>query len=60
VLNATNEVCVSAFLRDKIKFTEMSRIIERALQSVDYQLSPTLDQLIATDSVTRRIVEGWL
>lgn len=60
VLNAANEVCVSAFLRDKIKFTEMSRIIERALQSVDYQLSPTLDQLIATDSVTRRIVEGWL
>ena len=60
VLNAANEVCVSAFLRDKIKFTEMSRIIERALQSVDYQLSPTLEQLIATDSVTRRIVEGWL
>lgn len=60
VLNAANEVCVSAFLRDKIKFTEMSRIIERALQSVDYQLSPTLDQLIATDTVTRRIVEGWL
>ena len=60
VLNAANEVCVSAFLHDKIKFTEMSRLIERALQSVDYQLNPTLDQLIATDSITRRTVEGWL
>lgn len=60
VLNAANEVCVSAFLRDKIGFTEMSRIIERAMQSVDYQLNPTLDNLIATDCATRRIVEGWL
>ena len=60
VLNAANEVCVSAFLHDKIKFTEMSRLIERALQSVDYQLNPTLDQLIATDCITRRTVEGWI
>ena len=60
VLNAANEVCVAAFLKEKIKFTEMSRLIERALQSSDYQLKPTLDNLIATDCATRRIVEGWI
>lgn len=60
VLNAANEVCVAAFLKEKIKFTEMSRLIERALQSSDYQLKPTLDNLIATDCATRRMVEGWI
>ena len=60
VLNAANEVCVAAFLAERIKFTEMSRLIERALQSSDYQLKPTLDNLIATDSATRRMVEGWI
>ena len=60
VLNAANEVCVAAFLKEKIKFTEMSRLIERALQSSDYQLKPTLDNLIATDCATRRMVEVWI
>ena len=60
VLNAANEVCVAAFLKDRIRFTEMSRLIERAMQSTDYQLKPTLDNLIDTDKATRRMVEGWL
>ena len=60
VLNAANEVCVAAFLKEKIKFTEMSRLIERAMQSIDYQLKPTLDNLLETDRNTRRMVEGWI
>jgi 1-deoxy-D-xylulose-5-phosphate reductoisomerase len=60
VLNAANEVCVAAFLSDKIKFTEMSRLIERAMQSVDYRLKPTLDNLFDTDKQTRQMVKGWI
>ncbi|MBE6303783.1 MAG: 1-deoxy-D-xylulose-5-phosphate reductoisomerase [Bacteroidales bacterium] len=60
VLNAANEVCVSAFLSDKIKFTEMSRLIERAMQSADYRLKPTLDNLFDTDKQTRQMVKGWI
>ena len=60
VLNAANEVCVSAFLNDKIKFTEMSRLIERAMQSADYRLKPTLDNLLETDKQTRQMVKGWI
>ena len=60
VLNAANEACVTAFLHDKIRFHEMSRLIERALQSTDYRLKPTLENLIETDKITRRMVEGWL
>ncbi len=60
VLNAANEECVSAFLKDKIKFTEMSRLIERAMQSADYRLKPTLDNLFDTDKQTRQMVKGWI
>ena len=60
VLNAANEVCVAAFLNDKIKFTEMSRLIERAMQSIDYRLKPTLDNLFETDKQTRQMVKGWI
>ena len=60
VLNAANEVCVAAFLNDKIKFTEMSRLIERAMQSIDYRLKPTLDNLMETDKQTRQMVKGWI
>ena len=60
VYNASNEIAAGLFLEEKIKFTEMSRLIERALQSSDYQLKPSLDNLIATDCATRRMVEGWI
>jgi 1-deoxy-D-xylulose-5-phosphate reductoisomerase len=60
VVNAANEVCVAAFLKEKIKFTEMSRLIERAMQSVDYRLKPTLDNLMETDKQTRQMVKGWI
>ena len=56
----TFQECVAAFLKEKIKFTEMSRLIERAMQSVDYRLKPTLDNLFDTDKQTRRMVEGWI
>ena len=60
VVNAANEVCVAAFLQDKIGFTDMSRIIERAMQSASYQLKPSLDDYIETDSEIRKMVEAWI
>lgn len=60
VVNAANEVCVAAFLADRIKFTDMSRLIERAMQSANYKLTPTLDDYIATDSEIRKMVESWI
>lgn len=60
VVNAANEVCVAAFLQDKIGFTDMSRIIERAMQSASYQLKPSLDDYIETDSEVRKMVEAWI
>ena len=60
VVNAANEVCVSAFLNERIAFTDISRLIERAMQSAEYKLKPTLDDYIATDCEVRKMVETWI
>ena len=60
VVNAANEVCVAAFLADKIKFTDMPRIIERAMQSADFCIKPTLDDYMTTDAEVRKMTENWI
>ena len=60
VVNAANEVCVAAFLADRIRFNDMPRLIERAMQQADYILKPTLDDYLATDKTVRAMVEGWI
>lgn len=60
VVNAANEICVAAFLNDRIKFTDMPRLIERAMNEAHYILNPTLDDYLATDMEIRRMVEEWI
>lgn len=60
VVNAANEVCVAAFLNDCIRFTDMPRLIGRAMDEASYIYNPTLDDYLETDRETRRIVEEWI
>ena len=60
VVNAANEVCVAAFLNDRVKFTDMPRLIERAMNEATYILKPTLDDYLETDKEIRRLVEEWI
>ena len=60
VVNAANEVCVAAFLNDRVKFTDMPRLIERAMDEATYILKPTLDDYLETDKEIRRMVEEWI
>ena len=53
ILNAANEIVVSAFLKEKIKFLDMTSIIEDSLNKISYIANPNLDQLIETDRLTR-------
>ncbi|MAR64465.1 MAG: 1-deoxy-D-xylulose-5-phosphate reductoisomerase [Flammeovirgaceae bacterium] len=57
ILNAANEVVVSAFLKDKIKFLDMTYIIEESLNKISYIANPNLDQLIETDRLTREYTQ---
>lgn len=54
ILNASNEVVVDAFLNEKIKYLDMTKIIEESLNKISYIASPNLDQLIETDMETRK------
>ena len=60
VVNAANEICVAAFLNDRVKFTDMPRLIERAMNEATYILKPTLDDYLETDREIRRIVDEWI
>ncbi|MBC5993158.1 1-deoxy-D-xylulose-5-phosphate reductoisomerase [Pontibacter cellulosilyticus] len=53
ILNAANEVAVSAFLRDEVGFLQMSDIIESCMAKVTYIANPSFDDYVTTDRETR-------
>jgi len=57
ILNAANEVVVEAFLKEKIGFLQMSDIIEETLSKVDFIASPTLEDYLETDRLTRLLTK---
>ncbi|MCS7053389.1 MAG: 1-deoxy-D-xylulose-5-phosphate reductoisomerase [Ignavibacterium sp.] len=56
ILNAANEIAVEKFLLGKIKFSEISKIIYEALSKIEHQKSPSLDDIIECDKITRDFV----
>ena len=57
VLNAANEVVVDAFLKDKVRFLQMSDIIADTLQKCTFVKNPSLEDYIASDAEARRITK---
>ena len=53
VLNAANEVCVAAFLEDRVGFIEMSSIIESVMDTIPEISNPSLDDYIEIDREAR-------
>jgi 1-deoxy-D-xylulose-5-phosphate reductoisomerase len=53
VLNAANEVAVDEFLKEKISFLEMSEVVERCLNKMNYVGSPVYEDYVNTDRETR-------
>ncbi|TXK51555.1 1-deoxy-D-xylulose-5-phosphate reductoisomerase [Pontibacter qinzhouensis] len=53
ILNAANEVAVSAFLHEEVGFLEMSDIIESCMAKVAYIANPSLDDYVQTDKEAR-------
>jgi len=53
ILNAANEVAVDAFLKRKIRFMDISNIIEQCLSNLTYIQNPVLEDLLETDKETR-------
>ena len=53
ILNAANEIAVEAFLKETIRFTDLSNIIETTIETVSHIKKPTVEDLTETDTVAR-------
>ena len=56
VLCAADEVAVELFLSERIKFTDIASLVERALAEHQAVAQPTLEDILATDTWTREKV----
>ncbi len=59
-LNAANEVAVAAFLERRIRFPEIARIIEDALDREPSAAVENLDAVLAADARARALANDWL
>ncbi len=60
ILNAANEVVVSAFLQERISFLRMSEVIEESMAKVSFIQTPTYEDYVATDAESRRIAQSLI
>jgi 1-deoxy-D-xylulose-5-phosphate reductoisomerase len=60
VLNAANEVAVDAFLHDKIGFLQMSDVVEKCIQKINFIAKPTYEDYVATDMETRSVASEMI
>jgi len=55
VLNAANEVAVAAFLADKLRYTDIPRVIETALEQVSDNELSSIEDVLHIDNEARRV-----
>lgn len=60
ILNAANEVAVSAFLAGKIGFLQMSDVVEHTMEKTEYFASPGLGFLETTNSLARTEAQNYI
>jgi 1-deoxy-D-xylulose-5-phosphate reductoisomerase len=54
VLNAANEVAVDAFVNRRIRFTDISAMVQRTMDAHVVVENPTLEQVLEADGWARR------
>jgi len=60
VLNAANEVAVSNFLHEKIRFVQISEIVEKTIERVNFREHLTIEEYVETDKEARKIAEEMI
>jgi 1-deoxy-D-xylulose-5-phosphate reductoisomerase len=60
VMNGANEAAVELFLKGKIGFCDIPRLISRAMQVHSVNIKPGLDDIIEVDGWARKMVGGLL
>ena len=60
VMSAANEVAVHAFLQERIKFTDIPKIIEKTLERFSPPARTTLPAVFAADTWARETAKEWI
>lgn len=55
VLNAANEVAADAFIRGKIRFGDISRVVQETVQRIGAPAADSLEAVLAADESARRV-----
>src|SRR5450432_2923486 len=53
ILNAANEIAVYAFLKNRLGFLDMTDLIEKTMNKIQFIKNPTLDEYFETDGEAR-------
>ena len=57
-MNAANELAVSRFLDEKIKYLDIYDIIEYAMENIKYIDNPTVEQILETEKTVYEMIES--
>lgn len=60
ILNAANEIAVYAFLKNRIGFLDMTELIERTLEKIEFIANPTLNDYFETDGEARNFAASLI
>lgn len=60
VMNAANEVVVDNFLKEKVKFLEMSDIIEKTINKTNFVQNPSINDYLESDKEARIIAQEFI
>lgn len=60
IVNAANEVLVSAFLNGEIRYPHMSQLLLRSMETGTFIQTPVYDDYVATDKETRQRVQSFI
>lgn len=56
ILNAANEIAVEKFLAGKIRFSDIAKIINYALEKIEHKLNLNFEEIIECDRYTREFI----
>lgn len=59
-LNAANEIAVASFLDSKIKFTDISRVVESVLSSNLCKEPESIDEVLSVDEIARKSAAEYI
>jgi 1-deoxy-D-xylulose-5-phosphate reductoisomerase len=58
ILNAANEIAVNKFINKKIKFSQISQLINKALDKIENHSDPDIETIFECDKKTRELVSS--